>query len=428
MKRLEHLYIGLILLIFILAACDHLKEDFNIQPLTNPVKIGVIGDVTIGREAAENVFFAIKMAADEINSTGGLTIHNENREIELIFKNSGGDPELGKTVIDELIAEDVDIILGPTISAVALDMANKCIENDILMMGYSTTSPELSYLNDRNLIWRTCPSDASSGSMMAQYAFDSLEQKSAAILYRNDKFGIAMNDIITYEYNLLGGEIIASANFPTNETELNLYDYSHEINKLLEFEPQIIFAPVFELEIGKITQDLWASTLYQNMNVKPKIFLTEGGFAQELITNGQPNIIENIFGISSSVTTNPNYQAFKNNYIQKYHFEPITYAEHGYDGLYAIAYAMVRAQSIVPQDIKQNLRQVTNGVGLNDNPVKININEFERAKTLLLSGIEIDYQGASGSISFDENGDPKSQFVIWKIIDKKYTEISYMQK
>lgn len=428
--KIKFLYAQVIFLISILifTACDNLKEDFNIKSYKNPIKIAVVGDVTIGREVAENVFFAVKMAADEINSNGGLTINGVEREIELVFKNSGGTPKIGETVINELINENIDIIIGPTVSAVAVDMANLCIENNILMMTYSATVPELSYLNDRNLIWRTCPSDAFSGIVMANYAFDSLDINNGAILYREDKFGLAMKEVIAEKFILSGGGILATASYPTEEVELNLYDYSTQINHLLKSEPQIIFTIVFELEIGKITQDFWASSLYQNYELKPKIFLTEGGFPQELIANGQPNVVETILGISSSITTSSNYITFKNNYFQKFDFEPVTYAEHAYDALYSIVYAILKAQSVLPDDIKQNLRPVTGGTDSGSESVIINVNEYEKAKVFLLSDIDINYEGASGAINFDENGDPESKFVIWGIRDGEYTEISYFEK
>ncbi|MCK5168265.1 MAG: hypothetical protein KAQ75_00190, partial [Bacteroidales bacterium] len=149
---------------------------------------------------------------------------------------------------------------------------------------------------------------------------------------------------------------------------------------------------------------------------------------QELIANGQPNVVETILGISSSITTSSNYITFKNNYFQKFDFEPVTYAEHAYDALYSIVYAMLKAQSVLPDDIKQNLRMVTGSTGLGSESVIINVNEYENAKVLLLSGIDINYEGASGTINFDENGDPESKFVIWGIRNGEYTEISYYEK
>ncbi|MCK5028670.1 MAG: ABC transporter substrate-binding protein [Bacteroidales bacterium] len=415
-------YISLI--IFQLTGCEKLTEDYNIPTYKSPIKIGVVGDVSIGREVAENVFFATKMAADEINSSGGLIINGEEREIELIFKNSAGDPETGNEVVNELLKEGANIIVGPTTSTVAVEMAETCIANNVLMITNSATIPDLSYINDNNLIWRTCPSDAFSGKIMAMYSTDSLEFKNGAILFRDDNFGHSMTQIIQEKFESLGGQIVAKSSYPTTG-ELDHYNYGDEINVLLEVEPEIIFSIVFEEEIGKITQDLWSSSLYQDAEIKPYLFLTEGGFPNELIANGQPDILETIIGISSSITNTPNYITYENNYLSKYNFSPVTYSEHAYDAIFSIAYAIQKAQSISPEDIKQNLRLVTGNENIKQETTIINVNEFEKARVLLLSGFEINYDGASGKINFDSNGDPYSTFVIWGLENNEYVEFSY---
>jgi len=427
-KRIIHILLFLFLGLIILYGCDMLQEDFNEIDYKNPIKIGVVGDLTTGREVVENVFFAVKLAADEINKTGGLSIDGVEREIQLIFKNSGGNSEKGLEVVRELMDEQVEIIIGPTNSEVAVGMAAKCIEKNILLMTYSASAPSLSYLNDKDLIWRTCPSDAFSGYVMAFYANEYLDIEKAAILYRDDKFGQGMKDVIKDKFELYDAEIVATEGFPTEGTDVYRYDFGPHIERLLANEPQIIFTVIFEPEVGKITRDLWSSALYKQYEEKPYIFLTEGGFLKELEANGQPEVIETILGISSSITNTPNYLSFKEAYFGKYGFNPVTYAEHGYDALYSIAYAMQRSESVDPLIIKQNLRLVTGGSGSNPEAVKVNVNEFARAKILLLSEVNINYEGASGAISFDQNGDPKSKFVIWKIEDGEYKEITLLDR
>jgi len=427
--RIKHIYIILIVTLTLLniEGCEQLEENYNHPQYKNPIKIGVVGDVLIGREIAENIFFGIKMATDEINSKGGIELNGEKRKIKLIFKDSEGIAQSGINVVNELIKEDVQIIIGPTISAVAVEMAEACIENDILMITYSATIPLISNLQDKDLIWRTCPSDAFSGRIMADYAIDSLNFKRGAILYRNDNFGNSMANIIQEKFESLGGEIVAKSYYPTNVDVTN-YNYDVEINSLLTSEPDIIFAPVFEEEIGKITQDLWYSSLYQEYEKKPTLFLTEGAFPKELLTNGQPEVLKTIVGISSSTTSTDNYMIYKNNYISKFGFTPNTYSEHAYDALYSIAYAILKSQSVLPDNIKLELRNVTQNNSPNQDDVIINVNEYDKAFVLLMNDFDINYNGASGKINFDDNGDPYSSFVIWGLINDEYTEIAYYNK
>ena len=44
------------------SSCENLQEDFNTRSYKNPIKIGVVGDITIGREVVENYFFDAQMA------------------------------------------------------------------------------------------------------------------------------------------------------------------------------------------------------------------------------------------------------------------------------------------------------------------------------------------------------------------------------
>ncbi|MDX9695894.1 MAG: ABC transporter substrate-binding protein [Bacteroidales bacterium] len=426
---IKKLHISWFLSLFLLViGCEKFQEDYNFKEYKNPIKIGVVGDLTTGREVVENVFFGVKLAAEEINNSGGLTINNVEREIQLIYKNSAGTSEDGIKIIDELIDENVEIIIGPTSSEVAIAMAAKCIEKNILMITYSASVPTISTLADKDLIWRTCPSDEFSGMMMARFAADSLQKTRAAILYRDDTFGNGMKTVIQSKFHSINGEIVASASFPVEGVDINKYDFSPQIDMILAQEPQIIFTIIFEPEVGKITRDLWSSNLYHQYNEKPNLFLVEGGFYKELETNGQPEVIEMIYGISSSITNTDNYIEFKNNYYSSFGFNPLTYAEHAYDALYSIAYASQRSQSINPLVIKQYLRAVTGGSGSSADAVVINVNEFSRAKVLLTSDIDINYDGASGSLSFDQNGDPSSKFVIWKIEDGEYKEVTILER
>jgi len=428
-QRLNKFPILLIPLVLLCTlACEQLNEDYNKPSFKDPIKIGVIANVSVGREIAENIFFAVKMGADEINNKGGLEINGVNRKFELIFKDSEGSPEEGINIINEFIEKDINIIIGPTTSAVAVDMAELCIENNILMMTYSATVPEISNLEDEDLIWRTCPSDAFSGRIMAQYSIDSLQYMNGAILYRNDNFGLSMANIIQERFELLGGTIVGKSYYPTSGVDLSNYNYDEALSILLEDEPQIIFAAVFEEEIGKITQDLWYSNEYQDYDTKPTLFLTEGAFPKELLSNGQPEILETVLGISSSITNTENYNTYKNNYFKKYGFDPATYSEHAYDALYSIAYAIQKAQSANPEDIKGKLRNISKDTSPNQEDIIINVNEFDKAIVLLNSNVEINYNGASGRIDFDQNGDPSSTFAIWSLQNNEYTENSIYNK
>lgn len=213
---------------------------------------------------------------------------------------------------------------------------------------------------------------------------------------------------------------------------MDSYDFSYEINTLLTEPVDVVFIIAFNSEIAKITNEIYNTDLYQNSIKKPGIMLSDGIVPEELIINGNPELLETVIGITSTNEGNPNYSMFKTNYNNRFGFLPATYSEHAYDALYCISYAMQKANSTNPSDVASYLREIS---GANDSggtqppeQVVINVNEFDVGKNMINKGENINYEGASGPIKFDIHGDPIPKFVIWGIKDNEFVELSYYGK
>lgn len=426
------LYAFISLLVVFVAGCQDFTEEHNTPDFENPIKIGVVGDVSVLREQVENIFFGTQLASEEINNFDGVEINGENHDIELIYENSAGSAQEGVDIVKKFVDDGINIIIGPTFSSVAVEMAELCIQNDMLMITYSATWPSLSLLDDNNLIWRTCPSDYTSGNLAAQYSYDSLEHRKAAILYRNDRFGKSLSNIIQNKFEAQGGEVKSSVSYPDNIVDIDSYNFSYKLNSLFNKDIDVIFIISFNSEIAKITNEIYNNERYQDFNVKPNIILSDGIIPEELIKNGNPELLESIIGITSTNTRNPNYCIYKTNYINRFGFSPATYSEHAYDALYCISYAMQKANSSDPNEIKIFLQEVS-GIEVPDegiiiDQIVINANEFDIGKNMIKKGESINYEGASGKINFDQNGDPIPKFVIWGIENNEFVELYYNRK
>ena len=435
MKRIHSQKINLIVTLLLLLfsyGCEKLQEDYNLPQYENSVKIGVVGDVSALREQVENMFFGAKLASEEINEYGGFTMQEKNFEIELVFRNSAGSSEIGTDVTNELISDNIDLIIGPTFSSVAIEMAEVCIENQALMMTYAATTPELTFLNDNDLVWRTCPSDNTMGNISAQFSYDSLQARKAAILYRDDRFGKGLSEIIKNQFMEYGGFVTSSVSYPGEIVDLATYNFSYELNTLLREPVDIIFLVSFTSEVAVLSNAIYNNSLYQNFEKKPFLFVNDGIIAEELLLNGNPQMLPTIIGITSTNEGNPNYKIFKENFIKRFGFAPATYSEQAYDAVYSIAYAMLRANSADPNNIKNYLREIsgTNQFGdlIGADQIIINVDEFNIAKSIIEKGQLINYEGASGPINFDQNGDPLPKITIWGIRNNEFTELSYYGK
>jgi ABC-type branched-subunit amino acid transport system substrate-binding protein len=95
-----------------------------------------------------------------------------------------------------------------------------------------------------------------------------------------------------------------------------------------------------------------------------------------------------------------------------------------YDAIYTMAFAMLKAGSIEPNKVAANMRLVANNA---PEATPVNVGEFAQAAALLKAGKRINYEGASGSVEFDEFGDVTSgTYIIWKVRQGKYEEAGYI--
>jgi len=406
------LFITLLLFFSMLTGCEEWREDLNKPSYENPIEVAFIGDISFIRTQSENILFGAKLAFEEINAAGGIQINGQQHNLKPVFYDSKGDPQRGNEIAEEIAKKDISFIVGPLFSSVLLGMKDNVINNNTLLISYSATSPAITQINDNDLIWRTCPSDISSGREMAHFASEKLALKKAAILYRDDDFGQQLSQVIKTEFESLGGTITKSLSYPTNGLINNGYSLKETFTALLYDRPDIIFTVTLSAEIASIAANLISTPLYSEIERKPWLFVTDGVQAEEIIANSPPEMAEFVYGVSSANIENPNYINFQQAYIQRFGFEPGSFTGNAYDAVYLLAYAMQAAQSTETTTVKQYIREVANA---QENSEMINIAEFNKAQNALLLNKNINYEGASGSLEFDSFGDPDANIFFWTI-------------
>ena len=85
--------------------------------------------------------------------------------------------------------------------------------------------------------------------------------------------------------------------------------------------------------------------------------------------------------------------------------------------------AMEASGEITGENIRDNIRAVTSPDGIEVYPGPDGI---RRAKELLAEGKTIRYVGATGALSFDQNGDVQAPKMTWRLVGDENVETSYM--
>ncbi len=191
------------------------------------IKIGVILGFTgpiesLTPQMADGAELAMKEVTDSGLLLGGATVTSVRADSTCI------DAGAATAAAERLITSDgVKGIMGADCSGVTgAILSNVAVPNGVVMISPSATSPALSTAEDNGLFFRTSPSDARQGVVMAEVL---LEQgiKSVAVTYTNNDYGKGLADAFQAAYEERGGTVTINAAHEDGKA-----DYSAEVGAL----------------------------------------------------------------------------------------------------------------------------------------------------------------------------------------------------
>ncbi len=411
-RKIIYALIMLTMIAFIFVCCD---EEEEIKKET--IRIGGIFPLISGGSSVwgQSVAYGSQLAVEEIRAKGLVL----GKEIELVVGDDGGDAETAVTVCQDLINQGCVAIVGPTSSSRAIAVAEEvCIPQLIPLITPSGTSPSITGLIDNNMVWRTAPSDAFQGEAAANYAYNVLNKTTAAILYLEGAYGEGLAEMFENSFVNLGGTVLTKVEFEDLESYKS-YDFTNKVNLLFSNNPEIVYLITFVSSGIKVTTTIDAQI---DLSYEPVLLGCDANYDIDFLPPNSPaEVVEGMIGFSpTSAVDNPNNIAFNSNYLSRFGIDPSTsYAMNSYDAVYLLAYALLEAGSTNSTEIVNQLLKVSSSGSV------INVNEFDLASSKIAAGEDIDYNGASGDLDLDANGDIVSgTYVVWKIENSVFVEDS----
>jgi branched-chain amino acid transport system substrate-binding protein len=301
-------------------------------------------------------------------------------------------------------SDKVNVIIGEMASSATIPMAQSVsIPNKIVQISPTSSAPQLTTIKDNGYLWRTYPSDALQGKVLAQAAVEAFGQGATVNAgSRNDAFGTALLQLFKTEYTKRGGKIGASVSWNPEQAT-----FDTEAQKLVEGNPAgfviIDFPDTFEkFAPALVRSGKWSAA---------KTLMTEAMRNGDVLKKiGTP--VEGLRGTAASAAGGPAGKAFATYW--KSHVKgakPYTSFEGTALDAATVAFlAAVKGCSSQPAKIKANLRAVSGPPG-----TKVTFLTLAKAIKVLRSGKDVDYEGAFSPVDFDANGDTGSAvFEIWK--------------
>ena len=342
---------------------------------------------------------AMKEASDSGKFLGGKKVIPVRGDSTCI------DASAATAAAERLVTSDgVSAIMGADCSGVTGAVTrNVGVPNGVVLISPSATSPALTTIEDKGYFFRTAPSDARQGEVLAGIA-KARGVKSIAITYTNNDYGKGLADSFKSAFTAIGGKVELSAAHEDGKA-----DYSAEIGALAASgaEQLAVFGYLDQGGKGIIQAALDAGAF--------DWFLMADGMIGDSLGQAIGKPLNGSVGTSPG-SDSPNAKMFVE-YAKAGGVTDGPYVGEAYDAAALIILAAQAAGSTDRAGIQSKVLEVANAPGETIGP-----GELGKALELLAAGKAVNYEGKSG-VELSDVGDPAGSYKEYEVIDGKFTSV-----
>jgi ABC-type branched-subunit amino acid transport system substrate-binding protein len=348
-------------------------------PVEPPIEIGGIFDLTGGLAAMGDLISkGAILAVEEINADGGVL----GRNLTLLIEDGATLAATGFDAFKKLVEVDgVQVIVGPMISGAVMASGNYAATMEVPLVSPSATSPLITLQPWTEWALRTAPSDAFQGAVLADIIIKEGYNR-IAILVQDTPYGRGIELVVTELLNAANVTIVESIRYDPTKV-----DFLAELGTIQAANPDVI------VQVGYHTDSalVYAQADLLGLDAIPWL-VAEGvyGLEAEMYPAAAAFMARaNLRGATLAPDPElPAFVAFKAAFEERWGVPPGVYSDTAYDAVKLIALAIEEAGVYDGAAIKAALYEV----GVN-------------------------YSGASGTITWDENGDRVSAtYGIWRLV------------
>jgi len=375
------------------ASCSSDKASTPSTVITEPVPLITRADdgvLTIGvltplgsayADIGESIGDGARLAVDDINDADGFG----GKGVKLITEDEDVQGPGFEAGIAKLLADNVDAIVGPASSTDALAGLGEIVDAGVVACSPTASASMLDNFPDDNLFFRTIPSDTLQGAAIAE-AVDQTGASEATIVYIDDAYGQAFQ---------------ASVSDALQKKQIDQSDsveYSNENDSIESASTKVasIGAGVVVV-IGDATSGpvMLEAIDAKEPTLKPRYVVNDA--MRRPAASAQPMaeaLAARVRGVSpKAYSTDQNFLDALGATADR----PRPYAANAYDCVNLITLAAWSASSTQPIDIARFMPEVSAG----GTPCM----SFAQCRDDLLAGSNINYDGPSGSLTLDANGE-----------------------
>jgi branched-chain amino acid transport system substrate-binding protein len=291
-----------------------------------------------GTESRDGALLAI----DQINAAGGLL----GKQLTLIPEDDEGNAEKSVNAFTKLSTRDkVSFVLGSSTSGATVAMTSLAQQNKVILISPSATALNVTDAGD--YIFRACFIDPFQGVVGADFAYDTLGSRRAAILYdAGADYNTGLAEAFRNQFKTVGGQVVADEAYQTGDV-----DFNAQVTRIRAANPDIVYLPNYYNDVTLQAKQLRAQGV--------DCALLGGDGWDSLIDNAGDEVLNGFWSSGFAAdTTDPRGQEFVRAYQAKFNKPASQFAALGYDSLMLVADGIKAAGSFDSAAVKDAMAKL----------------------------------------------------------------------
>lgn len=331
------------------------------------------------------------------------------RELDITIEDSQSKQQPGVSAAEKLVNQDgVPFVIGAVGSGVSLAIYQSVIQNtDVVQLSQNSTSPQLS--NFPGLL-RMSPTGRTQSTALA----DIVQQDghdSVAVTWINNDYGSGIADAFVNAYD---GEVLYNASHDQGQAS-----YSSVVSQMANSGADAWLFVTYQPEFTTMAQEAYSS----GVSDAAQFYGADSVKGPDVLDNTPEGSLENMKVVAPSAALDQeNYKSFASRFESEYGSAPTAWSAYSYDCVVTAALSIQAADEFTGEALSGTVREVTRPSGQK-------VFSFEAASDVLADGgsaSDVDYQGVSGPINLDENGDPVAYLQVFTVSDHSYESTGFV--
>ncbi|GAB1538325.1 ABC transporter substrate-binding protein [Scytonema sp. NUACC21] len=351
---------------------------------------------------------AVPFLVDTVNACGGVN----GQPVTLIQVDDQTDPKSGAAGMTKLATVDrVAGVVGSFASSVSTAAVSIATQNQVMLISPGSTSPvftEQAKKGEFKGFWaRTVPPDSYQGPALAALA-NKRGYKRVSTLVINNDYGVGFEKAFVQAFEKLGGTVVNKNNPVRYDPRSTTFE--SEAAAAFGGKPDAVLG-VFYVETGSL---LLKSAYQQGLLQGVQVMLTDGMKSDEFPaqvgkTNDGKYIVAGVIGTVPG-SNGKALESLTKLWQSKKGGSPGEFAPQSWDATALLVLAAQAAKENTGTGIASKIREVSNAPG-------VEVTDVCEGLKLLKEGQDINYQGASGNVDVDPNGDVVGIYNVWAVED-----------